>query len=116
MEQSKAIRLSKLVETIDGQIAQLQVDGLADTALLLEMARLDLQTRLHDISAQELKDLCHAIENGDASGRADMRSHTRTPIGGVTVSIGRSGRRNSRQSVRVGSSNGRVLSKDNQHA
>ena len=32
--------------TIDGQIAQLQVDGLADTALLLEMARLDLQTRL----------------------------------------------------------------------
>jgi hypothetical protein len=110
MEQSKAIRLSKLVETINGQIAQLQVDGLADTALLLEMARLDLQTRLHDISAQELKDLCQAIENGD------MRSHTRTPIGGVTVSIGRNGRRNSRQSVRIASSNGRVLSKDNQHA
>lgn len=116
MEQSKAIRLSKLVDTIDGQIAQLHVEGLPDTALLLEMARLDLQTRLHDISAQELKDLCQAIEKGDPSVRANMRSHTRAPIGGATVSISHNGRRNARQSLRAGSGNGRVLSKDNQHA
>jgi hypothetical protein len=116
MEQSKAIRLSKLVETIDGQIAQLQTEGLPHTALLLEMARLDLQTRLHDISEQELKELCLAIEQEELPSRTRLRSHARVPVGDAGTSLNRSGRHNARQGLRVANGNSRILSKDNQHA
>jgi hypothetical protein len=116
MEQSKAIRLSQLVETIDGHIAQLQTEGLSHTALLLELARLDLQTRLHDISEQELKELCLAIEQEELPSRARTRSHARAPVGDVTTALKRSGRHNARHGLRGGSANGRVLSKDNHHA
>jgi hypothetical protein len=116
MEQSKAIRLSKLVETIDGQIAQLQTEGLPHTALLLEMARLDLQTRLHDISEQELKELCLAIEQEELPSRTRLRSRARVPVGAAGTSLNRSGRHNARQGLRVANGNSRILSKDNQHA
>jgi hypothetical protein len=116
MEQSKAIRLSQLIETIGGQIAQLQTEGLPHTALLLEMARLDLQTRLHDISEQELRELCLAIEQEELPRRTRLHSRVRAPVGDAGACLNRSGRHNARRGLRVASGNGRILSKDNQHA
>jgi len=116
MEQSKAIRLNELIATFGEQITQLQTEGLPHTALLLEMARLDLQTRLHDISEHELKELCRAIENEELPRHKGPRAHARAPVGDVAPSVGRNRRRNARQGLRAANGNGRMLSKDNQHA
>jgi hypothetical protein len=80
------------------------------------MARLDLQTRLHDISEQELKELCLAIEQEELPHRSRLRSRARAPVGDAGASLNRSGRHNARQGLRVASGKDRVLSKDNQHA
>lgn len=108
MEQSKVTRLSRLVEVVDECIGQLRADGYAETALLFEMARLDLQTRLHDISTQDLKDLCAVIEKrGSRAAAPPVRQR-----GDALTTAGRSSAR-----LRLRSSNVvQLASKDNRHA
>jgi uncharacterized membrane protein YccC len=91
MEQSKVARLSKLLAMAEECITQLHADGFLHTAFLFEMARLDLQTRLHDISEQELKDLCTVIENRDA--RRKTRAHPRSFVDEATGARRSSARR-----------------------
>lgn len=108
MEQSKVTRLSKLVDVVDACIGQLRADGYAETALLFEMARLDLQTRLHDISAQDLKDLCSVIEKrGSRIGASPAR-----PRGDALTTAGRSSARQRLRSSDIV----QIASKDNRHA
>ena len=62
MEASTTIRLSDIVAALDAHGHHVRRLGLKQTALLLEMAKLDLQMRIHDITDIELDALCKAIE------------------------------------------------------
>jgi hypothetical protein len=61
-------RLEAVIRALDEQISLLRSSGLNDSARLLEMARLDLQMRMHAISDEELHALCAALhaEHGDS--------------------------------------------------
>jgi hypothetical protein len=110
MEPSKVIRLSHVVETFDRLAATLRAEGLPETALLAEMARLDLQTRLHDISEHEFKGLCEAIENGDLVKRPSAGA-----TGKAALLASRGGLVNARARLRS-AARGKAASKDNRHA
>lgn len=62
MEASTTTRLSDIVAALDAHIRDIRKLGLKQPALLLEMAKLDLQMRIHDISDVELNALCKAME------------------------------------------------------
>ena len=62
MEASTTIRLNDIVAALDAYVRHVRRLGLKQTALLLEMAKLDLQMRIHDITDIELDALCKAIE------------------------------------------------------
>jgi hypothetical protein len=67
MEASTTTRLSDIVAALDAHVRHVRRLGLKQTALLLEMAKLDLQMRIHDITDVELDELCKAVErHGDA--------------------------------------------------
>ncbi len=110
MEPSKVIRLSQVIEAFDGLIATLHAEGLPETALLVAMARLDLQTRLHDISEHEFKELCDAIENGNVVRRSSARAK-----GDAALLASRGSLVNARARLRS-AARGNAASKDNRHA
>lgn len=62
MEASTTTRLSDIVAALEAYVRHVRELGLKQTALLLEMAKLDLQMRIHDITDIELDALCKAIE------------------------------------------------------
>jgi hypothetical protein len=62
MEASMTTQLSDIVIGLDAYIRYLRKLGLKQSALLMEMTKLDLQMRIHDITDVELDELCKAIE------------------------------------------------------
>ena len=68
MEASTTTRLSDIVAALDAYVRHVRRLGLRQTALLLEMAKLDLQMRIHDITDIELDALCKAIERQEDHG------------------------------------------------
>ena len=67
MPMDRTERLSGIVEAFSEYIDVVQAYDLADTAALLRMVKLDLQTHIHDISDEELKALCEAVEEHQAA-------------------------------------------------
>ena len=65
MEASMATRLSDIVTALDVHVRYVRRMGLKHSALLLEMAKLDLQMRIHKITDAELDELCKVIERQD---------------------------------------------------
>ncbi len=65
MEMSMTTRLSDIVAALDTYIGHLRKLGLKQSALLMDMTKLDLQMRIHDITEVELDALCKAIERQD---------------------------------------------------
>lgn len=64
MQQSMDEPLEKAITLLDGLIALTKAHGLKDSALFLDMARLQLQLDLHGITDEEFGEFCDALENG----------------------------------------------------
>ena len=62
MNEETAQRLQEIVAVLDQEIAALRALGLHETAMMLGIAKLDLQTRIHGISDDELRALTNALE------------------------------------------------------
>lgn len=60
----KAEQLQATVAALDRHITLLRQLGCEDTAQILAIARLDLQTKIHEISDDELEAVCNALESG----------------------------------------------------
>jgi hypothetical protein len=84
MEASTTTRLSDIVAALDAHVRHVRRLGLKQTALLLDMAKLDLQMRIHDITDVELNELCKAVErHGD-----DVSNASPTPSPAVNENSG----------------------------
>ncbi len=71
--QKEGQSLEQIVTSLSEHIRTLEESGLKQSAAILGIARLDLQTRLHGISDDELKAFCAALENrGRASQTAQI--------------------------------------------
>jgi hypothetical protein len=60
--------LQAIVDATHRHISDLQACGLEGTAKLYAIALLDLQTKLHRISDEELDAFCKALQCKDAAG------------------------------------------------
>jgi hypothetical protein len=56
--------LEQAITTLNGLIELAKAHGLGNSALFLEMARVQLQLDLHGITDEEFGALCDALENG----------------------------------------------------
>jgi hypothetical protein len=84
MEASTTTRLNDIVAALDAHVRHVRRLGLKQSALLLEMAKLDLQMRIHGITDVELDELCKAVERrGD-----DVPDAAPTPLPAVNESSG----------------------------
>ena len=63
MRADRAERLQAILAAIDNHIQALRDLGLEDTAGILAIAKLDIQMKLHDISDEELKAFCEALDS-----------------------------------------------------
>jgi hypothetical protein len=63
---SKDTPLQVISSSLDSHIATLRSLGYADAAALLAIARLELQTKIHGISEDELRAVCEAIGQASA--------------------------------------------------
>jgi hypothetical protein len=64
--------LQAIVDATHRHISDLQSRGLEGTAKLYAIALLDLQTKLHRISDEELDAFCQALQREDALGRENV--------------------------------------------
>jgi len=64
MEANKDERLEQAVATLNGLIELMRANGLGDSALFLEMAKLQVQLDLHGITDEEFFALCDALQDG----------------------------------------------------
>jgi hypothetical protein len=83
METGMDERLDSLIGSLSAQISFLRSSGLNEPAKLLEMAKLEIQLRIHTISDQELRELC-SLQHGQEQTAADAspdRFMTREPVG-----------------------------------
>jgi hypothetical protein len=71
MQPSRTERLNGIVAALSEYIREVRGYDMPETAVLLDMAKLDLQTRIHAISDREFRALCEAIER---RRRSDGRS------------------------------------------
>lgn len=62
MQPSRTERLNGIVAALSEYISEVRSYDMPQTAVLLDMAKLDLQTRIHAISDSEFRALCEAIE------------------------------------------------------
>jgi hypothetical protein len=62
MNKEIAERLREMAAMLESQIAVTQKYGLKDTAMLLRMAKLDVELKIHGISEGELRALTDALE------------------------------------------------------
>ena len=62
MNADTAKRLEEIVAVLDEHIAVLRDLGFSDSAMILRIAKLDLQTKIHGISEGELRALSDALE------------------------------------------------------
>jgi hypothetical protein len=69
MRSTKADQLSSIVAALSGYIDIVRSLELPETAVLLDMAKLDLQMKIHAISHRELQALCDALERQHAAPR-----------------------------------------------
>jgi hypothetical protein len=72
MNKETVDRLREMRAMLEAQIAVARRFGLTDTALLLAMAKLDVELKIHGISAGELRALTDVLEER----RADAASAT----------------------------------------
>jgi len=72
MTKDKAARLQAIIDATDRHIAELRSFGLHDTAEIFAVAKLDLQTRLHGISDEELEAFCRFLRAKGNLGTADV--------------------------------------------
>ena len=80
MEANKDERLEQAVATLNGLIELMHANGLGDSALFLEMAKLQVQLDLHGITDEEFFALCDALHDGTlrpASGTEPPPSYPR---------------------------------------
>jgi hypothetical protein len=61
MDAGYSDRLRTIVTTLDDWIEFLSVEGFADAARLLAIAKLEIQIRSHNISDNELRAICDVI-------------------------------------------------------
>jgi hypothetical protein len=66
MTEDTAAQLQAISSNLDAHITTLRGLGCTDAASLLAIARLELQTKIHGISAAELKAVCEVIGNPPA--------------------------------------------------
>ena len=64
---SDSARLERIATLLDQHIEELAGLGLEGTAKVLRLAHLDLKMRMHSITDRELRALCDAIEERNAS-------------------------------------------------
>jgi hypothetical protein len=93
MQPSRTEQLNGIVSALDEYINLVRGYQMEETAVLLDMAKLDLQMKIHSISDWEFHALCDALEDrhvsprayaSDASPRPEQRSRTKIlplPIG-----------------------------------
>jgi hypothetical protein len=62
MTETKAAVLQAIIEATNRHIKVLRSFGLDDTAKIFAIAKLDLQTKLHGISDEELEAFCQAVD------------------------------------------------------
>ena len=72
MMQDKAARLQAIIDATDQHIAELLSFGLNDSAKIFAVAKLELQTKLHDISEEELYAFCQLLRRHENAGSADV--------------------------------------------
>jgi hypothetical protein len=71
MTKDKAARLQAIIDAMDQYITELRSFELHDSAKIIAVAKLDLQTKLHGISDEELRAFCDVLERGSL-GAADV--------------------------------------------
>jgi hypothetical protein len=71
MTKDKAARLQAIIDAMDQYITELRSFELHDSAKIVAVAKLDLQTKLHGISDEELRAFCEVLERGNL-GPADV--------------------------------------------
>lgn len=93
MQPSRTEQLNGIVSALDEYISLVRAFQMEETAVLLDMAKLDLQMKIHSISDWEFHALCDALEdrhvaprahNSESSPRPDRRTRTKIlplPIG-----------------------------------
>ena len=64
MEANMDRRLEQAVATLNGLIELMRANGLGDSVLFLEMAKLQVQLDLHGITDEEFFALCDALHDG----------------------------------------------------
>jgi hypothetical protein len=72
MTKETAARLQAIIDATDQHITELRSFGLHDTAEILAVAKLDLQTKLHGISDEELEAFCQFLKASGGPGAADV--------------------------------------------
>jgi len=68
MEAGTIEQIREITSAIDHHIAVLRDHGLQHAALMLGMARLDLETQVNSISDDEFTEFCRALEKREAGG------------------------------------------------
>ena len=84
--------LEQAIETLNGVIELAKTHGLANAALFLDMAKLQLQLDFHGITDEEFGALCDALENGAVAATEVARArpaHARPRRDGDLRTMGR---------------------------
>jgi hypothetical protein len=104
MQPSRTEQLNGIVSALDEYISLVRAFQMEETAVLLDMAKLDLQMKIHSISDWEFHALCDALEdrhgsprvhhahNGELSPRPDRRTRNKilplpiaNPVDGILL-------------------------------
>jgi hypothetical protein len=72
MTKDKAARLQAIIDATDQHITELRSFGLHGTAKIFAVAKLDLQTKLHGISDEELQAFCELLKAAGSPRPADV--------------------------------------------
>jgi hypothetical protein len=72
MTRDTAARLQAIIDATDQYITELRTFGLHETARIFAVAKLDLQTKLHGISDEELEAFCQMLEANRGLRAADV--------------------------------------------
>ena len=102
MEPNMDERLEQAIATLDDLIELAKAHGLANAALFLDMAKLQLQLDFNGITDEEFGALCDALENGALTASAVARARAgpcasaprwRSAHHGPRLAVARRGRR-----------------------
>jgi hypothetical protein len=101
MQPSRTEQLNGIVSALDEYISLVRAYQMEETAVLLDMAKLDLQMKIHSISDWEFHALCDALEDrhvaprahtSESSPRPDRRARTKilplpiaNPVDGILL-------------------------------